>query len=133
MNIFFKLLLVGLVLCQSTLVAEHHKPPIAVGTIDEVVLTIGSNSCGPDELSLSLLPYFESYGEPLTYCLSSFIIDGSTVEHFGIQLNPYTGLLTVPSGWFASPSATIKLRIVAKNPYGSAMQKMNITLGVCGG
>ena len=55
----------------------------------------------PGNLSFSLVPYFESYGEPLTYCLNSFTIDGSTVEHFSIQLDPFTGLLTVPFDWFA--------------------------------
>jgi hypothetical protein len=113
-------------------IPEAIGTPEAVGTIEDQILSVNGNACGPDKLSLSIAPYFNGHGEPLTYCLSSINLKGGDVENLLITLNPFDGLLNVPLGWFGV-GTTIELRIIAKNPYGSAQQEMKILLEPCGG
>jgi hypothetical protein len=108
-----------------------YPSPLPVGTIQDQTLTIPGNFCGPNYLHFDISPYFEGYGEPLTYCLSSVNIEGS-VSNLQVTLNPYEGLLQIPMGWFGS-HVLIQLHIIAKNPFGSAMQTMDIYLEPCGG
>jgi hypothetical protein len=114
----------------STSSVFHHAPQ-ALGTIEDQILMVNGNFCGPNFLNFDVTPYFEGYGEPLSYCLSSVNIEG-TVSNLQVTLNPYNGLLQIPLGWFGVQTL-IKLHIIAKNPYGSAMQTMDIYLEACGG
>lgn len=105
--------------------------PQPVGTIPDQTLFANSTDCGPNSLSFDLTPYFDSLGQPLSYCLSNLLIDGD-VSNLNVTVNPFTGLLTVPLGWFGV-NTTIHLTFVGKNPFGSAMQHMQIFLEPCGG
>lgn len=118
--------------CPSIYASPSQKPPSSVGLIADQSLST-STDCGPDSLNLDLTPYFNSYGAPLTYCLSKVSTTGSPIETISIQLDPFTGLLSIPAGWFAGPYTTIKLKIIAKNGFGSASQTMNVFLEACGG
>lgn len=104
--------------------------PQAVGTIPPQAIYAGGVECGtPDNLNFDLTPYFDAAGEPITYCLSSLSCQGDTTN-LVVTLDPYTGILTIPVGWFAA-GAVIDLNIVAKNPYGNAMQHMTVSLNSC--
>jgi hypothetical protein len=107
------------------------KAPKPVGTIEDQMIFVGSTGCGPGSLQFDLTPYFNSYGEPLSYCLSNVAIDGD-VSNLNVTVNPFTGMLNVPIGWFGV-NTTIHLTIIGKNPEGSATQHMNIMLEPCGG
>ena len=95
------------------------------------MIFVPNADCGPMSLHFDITPFFDSHDEPLTYCLSDMFIDGS-VSNLTIALNPFTGMLDVPVGWFGVRT-TINLKIIAKNPYGSAFQTMKILLEPCGG
>ncbi|GEM_PF-4328251 len=105
--------------------------PEAVGTIEDQTIFANSTNCGPNSLHFDLSPYFDSYGEPLSYCLSHVSIEGQ-VSNLNLSVNPFTGILEVPEGWFGVET-TLHLNIVGKNPEGSAMQQMTIYLAPCGG
>lgn len=111
--------------------AFAHTPPHAVGSIEDQMIFANSTDCGPNSLLFDISPYFEAGGDPLTYCLTEMFIDGD-VSNLKVTLNPFNGLLDVPIGWFGV-NTTIHLKFVAKNPYGSADQKMRIFLEPCGG
>jgi hypothetical protein len=110
---------------------KFHQPPEAFGTIEDQTLSLNPIDCGPNSLNFDVTPYFDSHGDSLNYCLSSIDIEGS-VTNFKITLNPFTGKLTIPEGWWGV-NTNIYLHIVAKNPYGSATQPMKIFLEPCGG
>lgn len=114
--------------------ATSHQPnraPQPVGTIPDQTIFANSTDCGPNNLYFDVTPYFDSSGEALTYCLSSLSYQGD-ISNLTVTLNPFTGILTIPVGWFAVFTA-INLHIVAKNPYGSATQHMKVNLDPCGG
>lgn len=106
--------------------------PKAVGTIQDQIIFVNGNACGDNQLTLNIAAYFDGQGEPLTYCLSSIHIKGGTVESLNISLNPFNGYLNIPLGWFGV-STVVELKIIAKNPYGSAQQEMKVYLEPCGG
>lgn len=105
--------------------------PEAVGTIEDQMIFANSTDCGPNTLEFDIKPYFNSYGEPLSYCLSNIYIEGD-VSNLNVTLDPYHGMLHIPLGWFGV-NTTIHLQFVGKNPYGSAMQHMRVFLEPCGG
>jgi len=109
---------------------ESHAPK-PVGTIEDQTIFVGSTGCGSSCLHFDLTPYFDSYGQPLSYCLSNLSIEGD-VSNLNVTVNPFTGMLNVPQGWFGV-NTVIHLTIIGKNPEGSAMQHMNIFLEPCGG
>lgn len=125
---------------QALLISNHSeacdclcesRAPKAIGTIEDQTIFANSTDCGPDSLHFDLTPYFDSFGEPLSYCLSNLSIEGD-VSNLNLTVNPFTGMLNVPPGWFGV-NTTIHLTIVGKNPEGNAMQHMNIFLEPCGG
>jgi hypothetical protein len=110
---------------------QGSHPPESVGTIEDQTIFVNSTDCGPNSLHFDLTPYFNSFGQPLSYCLSHMVVDGD-VSNLNLSVNPFTGMLDVPQGWFGVNTA-LRLTIVGKNPKGSAMQHMTIYLEPCGG
>jgi hypothetical protein len=120
---------------QAALESGYHQSPEIVSPIPDQTIFANGDACGPNALYLDLSPYFTGFGEPLTFCLSSCNIQSSpqgAVSQLKITLDPFTGLLSIPPGWFAV-WATLDLNIVVKNPYGSAEQSMRVYLLPCGG
>ena len=111
--------------------ATSHSPPVAVGTIADQTIFVPNDDCGPMSLHFDLTPYFDGQGEALTYCLSHLFIEGDA-SNLTLTLNPFTGMLDIPVGWFGI-NTTINLKMIAKNPYGSISQTMKIFLEPCGG
>jgi hypothetical protein len=117
--------------CFSSNTEQPNLGPEPVGTIPDVTLFAGSNDCGPTSLQFDVTPYFDGLGHPLTYCLSSVSYQGD-ISNLTVTLNPFTGQLNIPAGWFGV-FVGIDLHIVVKNPYGSAEQHMRVNLDPCGG
>jgi hypothetical protein len=110
---------------------EPNLGPQPVGTIPDATLFAGSNECGPTSLDFDVTPYFDGMGHPLTYCLSSVSYEGD-ISDLTVTLNPFTGALHIPAGWFGCFVA-INLHLIAKNAHGSAEQHMKVNLDPCGG
>jgi hypothetical protein len=108
-----------------------HTAPVAIGTIHDETLFVPNDHCGPMSLDFDVTPFFDGHKEPLTYALSSVFIEGQASQ-LTITLDPFTGVLEIPVGWFGV-NTTIHLHIIAKNPYGSASQNMRVFLEPCGG
>jgi hypothetical protein len=106
-------------------------PPRPIGKIEDQTIFVLNEDSGPMSLHFDLTPFFESGSEPLNYCVSNMFIDGN-VSDLTIILNPFTGMLDIPIGWFGAHTI-INLKIIAKNPYGSAFQSMKVLLESCGG